>query len=440
MDSLLAEAGAIANQLWTFATGLWRPWPLIQIGIIALLWLAAHLLARVIEPRLDSWMRGLKNKRVAQLRALIVLVRRTRSFLFVTLAWAVYLAMRAYTWPSRSFLIGIVATLAAAWVFVAIASRLIRNEFLSRVVSWGAWIFTTIQILDVDDRANDILNRIAIDLGETRISALLVLQAMLTLGILLAIAAWLSETIRGRIRAREDMSPSIRVFTEKVSAIVLYVVAAVIGLQMIGFDLSSLTLFSGAVGLGVGFGLQKVVSNLISGLIVLLDKSIKPGDVISLGETFGWVTDLNARYAGVVTRDGREYLIPNEDLITNQVVNWTHSSNLVRLDVHFGVAYASDPHLVRKVAREAAAGVKRVQAEPGPVCHITGFGDSSIDFILRFWITDPTGGLTNVRGDVYLALWDALKANGIEIPFPRRDVTILGDGEDGPVRDAAVPG
>ena len=127
----------------------------------------------------------------------------------------------------------------------------------------------------------------------------------------------------------------------------------------------------------------------------------------------------------MVTRDGREYLIPNEDLITGQVVNWTHSSELVRLDIHFGVSYESDPHLVRVIASDAAKTVGRVVSKPTPVCHVVGFGDSSIDFILRFWIKDPTGGLTNVRGAVFLALWDALKVAEIEIPYPRRDLRLL---------------
>jgi small-conductance mechanosensitive channel len=126
----------------------------------------------------------------------------------------------------------------------------------------------------------------------------------------------------------------------------------------------------------------------------------------------------------VVTRDGKEYLIPNEDLITGQVVNWSYTDQMVRLDVHFGVSYDSDPHEVRRLAREACGTVKRVAKAPAPVCHITGFGDSSIDLVLRFWINDPSGGLTNVRGDVYLSLWDAFKANGVTIPFPQRDVMI----------------
>jgi small-conductance mechanosensitive channel len=194
-------------------------------------------------------------------------------------------------------------------------------------------------------------------------------------------------------------------------------------------DLTGLAFLSGAIGVGLGFGLQKVVSNLVSGIIILLDKSIKPGDVISLGETFGWINSLGARYVSITTRDGKEYLIPNEDLITGQVVNWSHSNDFVRLDIHFGTSYADDPHKVRALAIEAAAGVPRVLASyKPPVCHIVGFGDSSVDYILRFWIRDPTAGLTNIRGNVFLALWDAFKENGVSIPFPQREVKVLGGG------------
>ena len=219
--------------------------------------------------------------------------------------------------------------------------------------------------------------------------------------------------------------------TEKLARLVLIGLAIIIGLQSIGFDLTSITVLSGAIGLGLGFGLQKVVSNLVSGVILLLDKSIKPGDVISLGDTFGWISSLGARYVSVVTRDGKEYLIPNEDLITREVVNWSHSDEYVRLDINFGTSYGDDPHLVRRIAIDAAQSVDRVLKFRAPVCHIVGFGDSSVDYILRFWIQDPSDGLTNVRGAVFLALWDAFAAEGISIPFPQREVRIL-NGEDAP--------
>jgi small-conductance mechanosensitive channel len=210
---------------------------------------------------------------------------------------------------------------------------------------------------------------------------------------------------------------------------VLYGAALFVGLNAVGVDLTGLAFLSGAIGVGLGFGLQKVVSNLVSGIIILLDKSIKPGDVISLGDTFGWINTLGARYASVVTRDGKEYLIPNEDLITNQVVNWSHSDAYVRLDIHFGTSYTDDPHKVRQLAIDAAKSVDRVLSHKAPVCHIVGFGDSSVDYVLRFWIEDPTGGLTNIRGNVFLALWDTFHEHGISIPFPQREVRMLPGAE-----------
>ena len=249
------------------------------------------------------------------------------------------------------------------------------------------------------------------------------------IAVLLFAARFLSRTTAAQIRRNEEISPSMQVLAVKFLQVILYGAAFFIGLKAVGVDLTGLAVLSGAIGVGLGFGLQKVVSNLVSGVILLLDRSIKPGDVISLGETFGWINSLGARYVSITTRDGREYLIPNEDLITGQVVNWSHSDEFVRLDIYFGTAYADDPHKVRRIAVEAAKGVDRVLSFKPPVCHIVGFGDSSVDYILRFWIRDPTGGLTNIRGNVYLALWDAFQENGISIPFPQREVKMLPGSE-----------
>jgi small-conductance mechanosensitive channel len=198
----------------------------------------------------------------------------------------------------------------------------------------------------------------------------------------------------------------------------------VIALNAVGIDLTAFAVFSGAIGLGLGFGLQKIVSNLISGVILLLDKSIKPGDVIEIEKTYGWITSLGARYVSVRGRDGREYLIPNEDLITHRVTNWSFSSNLVRLDVPFGVAYDSDLRQVRALAVEAAKLPERVLGTPAPVCHVTEFAESTINLLLRFWIKDPTNGVTNVKGEVMLALWDSFKTHRVDLPPPQRQVWI----------------
>jgi small-conductance mechanosensitive channel len=337
--------------------------------------------------------------------------------------------MRETTWPSRSYLLVIIGDLAFAWLVIALVSRFIGNRFLRIIVRTAAWIWVTVSILGLSDDAVTLLDSIAIPLGELRLSLWMVVQAVAIIGALFFAARFISKNSATRIRKNEDLSPSMQVLVVKLLQVALYAAAFFIGLRAVGVDLTGLAFLSGAIGVGLGFGLQKVVSNLVSGFILLLDKSIKPGDVISLGETFGWIEQMGARYVSVVTRDGKEYLIPNEDLITGQVVNWSHTNAFVRLDIYFGTAYHNDPHVVRKVAIDAARSVDRVLSFRPPVCHIVNFGDSSVDYILRFWIDDPTGGLTNIRGNVYLALWDAFRNNGVDIPYPQREVRVLKDDE-----------
>ena len=426
----ITEVGtSLVNQGVTFTESLFRTWNLYQILIAFALFVLSLLLRRWLAPKLHEWLRTRENWAKWRLRMALVVHKRLGGIIFVVSIWATVFIMREVTWPSRSYLLGIIATLATAWLFVAFATRLIGNPFLRQVVRYGAWTYVTLSIIGITDEVERLLDSIALELGETRISVWLVLQAVFIIGAFFFIARFLSTTTAARIKRNEDISPSMQVLAVKFLQVLLYGAAFFIGLRAVGFDLTGLAVLSGAIGVGLGFGLQKVVSNLVSGIIILLDKSIKPGDVISVGETFGWINSLGARYVSITTRDGREYLIPNEDLITTQVVNWSHSNDFVRLDIYFGTAYGDDPHAVRKLAIKAAKSVDRVLEIRPPVCHIVGFGDSSVDYILRFWIKDPTGGLTNIRGNVYLALWDAFQENGISIPFPQREVKVL-DGSE----------
>jgi len=426
-DAAIGEITGLIGQAETFLTSLLRPWNAYQVGIAVAVLLAAYLLKRLFGPRIRAWMASRKDWPTWRMRILVVIHRRLFMIFFVLLIWTVFFVMREVTWPSRSFLLAIVAELATAWLFVVFATRLIRSPLLRGIVRYGAWTYVTLAILNLRDEAAVVLDSVGFNLGDARLSLLTLLQAVAVVAALIVIARFLTSTATGRIQKNEEMSPSMQVLAVKFLQVAFYGIAIYVGLRATGIDLTGLAVLSGAIGVGLGFGLQKVVSNLVSGVIILLDKSIKPGDVISLGETFGWINSLGARYVSVITRDGKEYLIPNEDLITNQVVNWSHSNEFVRLDIFFGTAYADDPHIVRRLAIEAASGVDRVLASRPPVCHIVGFGDSSVDYILRFWIRDPTGGLTNIRGNVYLALWDTFKANGISIPFPQREVRMLED-------------
>ncbi|SFJ65964.1 mechanosensitive ion channel family protein [Jannaschia pohangensis] len=423
-DELLRIWGNVTG----FTSDLLQPgWKLWQVLIVLAIMVIALLLRRWAADRMTAWMRGQTGRPKWQLRALVIVRNRLGLIIFALLAWAVFIAMREMTWPSRSYLVGLSATIANAWVVVAFVSRLVKNPFLRKIVTWGLWGYVTLFYLGILEETKAALEAAAIQFGEFRLSILGVLTALVAIGIFFAVARFLAVTTTARISKVEDISPSMRVLMVKLLQIILYAGAFFLGLKAVGFDLTGLAVLSGAIGVGLGFGLQKVVSNLVSGVIILLDKSIKPGDVISVGDTFGWINSLTARYVSITTRDGKEYLVPNEDLITGLVVNWSHTNQLVRLDIYFGTAYSDDPHVVRRVAIEAALATERVLSIKAPVCHIVGFGDSSVDYILRFWINDPTDGLTNIRGNVYLALWDAFRENGISIPFPQREVRMLGD-------------
>ncbi|WP_299817879.1 mechanosensitive ion channel domain-containing protein [uncultured Jannaschia sp.] len=426
---LREEIALATGQLVAFATDLLRPgWKLWQILIVLALLLAAWLLRRWAGERMTQWMRTQAGRPKWQLRWLVIVRNRLGLVCFAALVWMTFLIMREITWPSRSYLIGLAATIGTAWMVVSFVARLVRNPFLRKIVNWSLWVYVTLFYLGILDETKAFLDSLAIEFGDFHLSVLGLITAAVVIGLLFMLARFLAKATGSRISRNEDISPSMRVLVVKLLQIVLYAGAFFLGLKWVGFDLTGLAVLSGAIGVGLGFGLQKVVSNLVSGVIILLDKSIKPGDVITIGDTFGWINALTARYVSITTRDGREYLVPNEDLITGLVVNWSHSNSLVRLDIFFGTSYTDDPHEVRRIAVAAASGTERVLTTKPPVCHIVGFGESSVDYILRFWITNPTEGLTNIRGNVYLALWDAFRENGISIPFPQREVRVLGDG------------
>ncbi|MCG6901382.1 MAG: mechanosensitive ion channel [Rhodobacter sp.] len=417
--------------LKNFAGTLILPSRLVQIAVALVCLLLAWATRVWFSPKFETWMRGLEKRPKWQLRWLLVVHRRLMLLFFAVYLWlSAFGFAQIYAFPSRRYLLVLLATIATAWFCIRIAAQLVRNPFLRRMVVWALSAYATVYYLGFLDETMTTLDNLAIQFGTFRLSVLAVLKALVVTGVLFTLARMIASTASVRIRSNEDISPSMRVLVVKVLQIALYSAAFFIGLKAVGFDLTGLAVLSGAIGVGLGFGLQKVVSNLVSGVIILLDKSIKPGDVISLGETFGWINSLTARYVSITTRDGKEYLIPNEDLITGQVVNWSHSNDFVRLDIYFGTAYGDDPHLVRQISIEAAKAVNRVLNHKPPVCHIVGFGDNSIDYILRFWIRDPTDGLTNIRGNVYLALWDAFQENGISIPFPQREVRLLGDRKE----------
>lgn len=394
----------------------------LEIVLITAIFVSSLLLQRSTRPPLEEWARKIKDS-PELLRVISSLLRRLKWFYFVIqigLLWLVMTSMNL----ADTYLVYLALLFSMAWLLITVITQTIRNRSFRRIVAITGWLYVAISILGINDSVTDILDSAAFSISDFRISLLMLIQTLLMLVVTLWVTISLSNFLERRILKNEDLTPGLKILIGKILRITLIFIAVVIAISSIGIDLTVFSVLSGAIGVGIGFGLQKVVSNFISGLIILADRSIKPGDTISLGETFGWINELRARFVSVVTRDGMEYLIPNEDFITQQVINWSFSNELVRIDVPFGVSYDSNPHQVTELAIEATRSVERVVNYRPSVCWMTGFGDSSLDFVLRFWIKDPQNGLTNIRGQVLLALWDAFKENGIKIPYPHREVIL----------------
>ena len=428
-DTLATLITAIRVALRTELTSIWLP---IQLGAIVLAAAIAFGIAAYVRKRFDlvsatmGWPPYLRTFARAVSNSFAIIV-------FILVIGIMRAAFQASVAAPRIYLLGVASNLATAWVVIAILATVIRNPFVNRVVAVSAWTLAALSIVGLLDEVIATLDSRAIVLGGLRITALLVLKATAFFLIALWAATAASNFFERRLRSVPDLTPSIQVLLSKLIRIGLLTLAVFIVLGSVGIDLSVLAVFTGAVGVGLGFGLQKIVSNLVSGIILLADKSIKPGDVISVGDQFGWVTTMGARYTAVDTKDGREYLIPNEDFVTQRVVNWSYSSNLIRLEVKFGANYSNDPRKVQSAAVAAALSVPRVLKQPSPICHLLAFGASSLEYRLSFWIADPSAGITAVRSNVLLALWDTLEREGVGIPKPgpQRVIYERAKGEDG---------
>jgi len=309
-----------------------------------------------------------------------------------------------------------------AWLIYRLVAGLTHNRFWLRLAAVLAFGIAALQSFGLLQPTFDFLGSLSFAVGKSNLSVLDLVNGIFILLFLLWMSSLLGSAGESKIRQLPNLPPSLQVLLAKVVRVFLIFLSFLVAMSTIGLDLSSFALLGGAIGVGIGFGLQKVVSNLVSGLILLLDRSIKPGDVIEIDNTYGWINSLRARYASIITRDGKEHLIPNEDLITNRVVNWSFSDKNIRVRVPVGISYDSDPRIAMALCVEAAQASGRVLNDPEPRCLLTEFGDNSINLELRFWINDPSNGVGNARSEVLLGIWDRFKESGISIPFPQRDI------------------
>lgn len=414
----------MTNRLFQWGeANVWNMDTLIELALMAACFLLGAIVATTLHERatkaIEAAKLPLRTKRIAKNSRRVILPATVLAIMFV-----VGTLVSADWWGLDITLMNAVMKVLLAWIAIRLAMQFVENALIRNIFTWVIWAVAALSILGALDQTMATLDAFAFTLGSFRVSALEIIKGMLLIFILLYLALFASTFFERKVLKSKSLSRSSQVLIVKIIRIVLVVVAIVIGITSAGIDLSIFAVFSGAIGLGIGFGLQKSVSNLFSGLLLLMDQSIKPGDVIELDQTgtFGFVNQMAARYTEVVTRDNKSYLIPNEDFITQRVVNWSHSSSLVRLEIPFGVDYKADPRQVIEIANSIVRKVERVVTDPEPMCFLKEFGDSALNFKLQLWITDVEHGVSNITSEILLNLLDAFKAAGIAIPYPHREI------------------
>ena len=406
-DAWIALGGRIAA--WIQDSVL--TWPVAaQVGASGVALGISLLVAR----RLGRWL-DLHGARAAwAVRALSPLLL---PLLWLFLTWIALAVFRAYGQPSR--LLDSIAGLLLAWVIIRLVSQLVRHPIWAGLFVWTTWTIAALNILGWLDPIVVYLRATTVP-GTAELTLLNIVQAILLFVVVLSAAAYVTGLLEARIRVNRSLTPLAQVLFVKSLKFVLIAFAVVVAIASLGIPLGTLAVVGGVIGVGIGFGLQHVISNLICGVVLLVDNSIKPGDVTAVSGTYGWVTALGARYVSVVTRDGVEHLIPNETLITERVENWTHTHSRTRLKVEVGVHFRTDLHRAIALCIEAAKETARVIEDPEPRCLLLEFGDSAIKLQTRFWIADAQNGVQNVKSDVLLGIWEKFKREGIEIPYPQR--------------------
>ena len=397
--------------------------PLVALALAIAIHLIAGAAARIAAPRLRRRFRGLGEALAGHLRPIL---RHAIAAAATALAVAF--------WPVGD-LAHLVLSAALALSLSLLAVHVLRSLAIPRLAVLPIALLLFVMVLSGSSGGfapvADMLDGVGLDLGKRRVT-LLGLVSMAAICVALFALVRLANRIIGRsITRAHGLDPTQKLLAQKLAAIVVVVAAFFIGVDLLGVDLTAFTVFSGALGLAVGFGLQKTFGNLIAGIILLMDRSIKPGDVIVVGDSFGWVNKIGVRAVSVITRDGKEHLIPNENLMTQEVENWSYSDRNVRVRIPVGIGYDSDLQLAQELMLRAAQESPRVLRNPKPNVWLTAFGENRVEHDILVWISDPESGIGSVKSDVLGRLWRLFRDHGITIPYPQRVIHAP--------RDAAPP-
>ena len=410
----LIETGTVQDWVITHVFTLER---MVQYGLA--------ILGLVLAVYASQWVRRrFLAQTVEQFRLQNLLYRLLRRLVFPLLLvlWTSFLIVVYELLAKPHLIITTVNNLAIAWALIRLASAFISNPTISRSVATFIWGVTALAMLGYLPKVVEWLESIKIGMEKDSLNLYDIITSTLSVAVFVWLALVVASMSERTLQNNPNLSVSAQALLAKVSKFTLLMLAFLFGLNAVGVNLTTFAVFGGAIAVGIGLGLQKVFSNLIAGIILLMDKSIKPGDTIVYSGRYGRVNSLSARYVSMITRDGIEYLIPNDELINHQVENWSYSDTNVRLKIPIGVHYQTDVKKAMALCIEAAQETPRVLKSPTPVCLLKGFGDNSVDLEQRIWVSDPMNGCANVKSAVMVRIWEKFRTHGIEIPYPQRDL------------------
>lgn len=340
-------------------------------------------------------------------------------------------------WQQHTSLLLLASKLLLAMAAIRLAVYAMRYIFapggwvraMENLISTIVWLILALHLTGLWPDLLLALEDISFKVGKHPVTLLLIIQALITILVTLVIALWISRMLENKLMRTGQINMNVRVVLSKLVRIIFLVLAILMSLSAVGLDITLLSVFGGAVGVGLGFGLQKIASNYVSGFIILLDDSMNIGDVITVDGHYGIVSELRSRYMVLRKLDGTQVVIPHEILISNAVINHSFIDRNARIQMPVQVSYESSLELALSVMLEVANRHARVLEDPAPAALVKGFGESGIDLQLSFWIPDPEEGSAALQSEIYLEIWQAFQKNAISIPYPQREIRILAGNE-----------
>jgi small-conductance mechanosensitive channel len=405
-----------------------------QVAALVLCLILAWWIARMVRARLEA-QPAQAPEHASAVKMGLRGVSRVLLPLSALILVAIARAVLRYRQPEVA-LLSVALPLLSSLLVVRVAMYILHHAFApssvlrtwERTITWAVWIGLALYLTGALTELVALMDGFAFRIGKQRISILNVVQAVLSVAITVLIALWAGKLLETRLMAASALDLNLRVVLAKLLKTVLVVLAVLVALPAVGIDVTVLSVFSGAIGVGIGFGLQKIAANYLSGFALLLDRSVSLGALVTIDGYYGEVTRLTSRYLVLKGPDGTEAIIPNEHVITSMVINHSYTDRRVRIEMPIQVSYQSDVELALQVMEEAAREHARVLADPAPMAVLKAFGDSGIDLELYAWITDPEAGRGNLRSDIYRVLWKRFAERGIAIPFPQREIRIIDGG------------